>query len=81
MATYGRLMLDVIDTVRLASGVSIPELSRRSGIPLSTTYRMLARGQRLSITRAVQLCVALELPLDECFREADERRNGTPTST
>ena len=53
--------------IRKAKGLSVPELSRQSGVPKRTIEDIEARGD-CRISTAYALCKAMSITLDEIYQ-------------
>ena len=57
--------------IRKSKGLSVPELSRQSGVPKRTIEDIEARGA-CRISTAFALCKAMQIPLDEIYEPDPE---------
>lgn len=59
-------------TIRKDAGLSVPELSRRSGVPIRTIEN-IERNNNATVVVAIKLADALGVTLDELCRELPDK--------
>lgn len=57
-------------TLRLARELTVPELSRRSGVPIRTIEN-IEKTNHATVANAIKLADALQVSLDELCRDQD----------
>lgn len=59
-------------TIRKDAGLSVPELSRRSGVPIRTIEN-IERNNNATVVVAIKLADALDVTLDELCRDTPDK--------
>lgn len=59
-------------TIRKDAGLSVPELSRRSGVPIRTIEN-IERNNNATVVVAIKLADALGVTLDELCRDMPDK--------
>ena len=59
-------------TIRKDAGLSVPELSRRSGVPIRTIEN-IERNNNATVVVAIKLADALGVTLDELCRDIPDK--------
>ncbi|MBR2087315.1 MAG: helix-turn-helix transcriptional regulator [Oscillospiraceae bacterium] len=59
-------------TIRKDAGLSVPELSRRSGVPIRTIEN-IERNNNATVVVAIKLADALGVTLDELCRDTPDK--------
>ena len=59
-------------TIRKDAGLSVPELSRRSGVPIRTIEN-IERNNNATVVVAIKLADALGVTLDELCRDLPDK--------
>ena len=57
--------------LRLTQGLSVPELSRRSGVPIRTIEN-IEKTDHATVANAIKLADALQVTLDELCRDRQD---------
>ena len=57
-------------TLRLARGLTVPELSRRSGVPIRTIEN-IEKTNHATVANAIKLADALQVTLDQLCRDEE----------
>ena len=73
MASNTRLLGALLDNARLRKGLSVAQVARQSGVPLSVALKILAGdSRRPSWAAIVRLARTLDLPLSQVESTADD---------
>ena len=61
-----------LKTIRKDAGLSVPELSRRSGVPIRTIEN-IEKTDHATVANAIKLADALGVTLDELCRDVPDK--------
>lgn len=75
-AALMRAFIAQLNAERAAAGLSLSDLSRRSGIPWRTLQRYLSGERDMSVRTQLRICAALGISMATLWRRIDDRWRG-----